>query len=142
MLLLLFFSCRVVSDSFSTPWTVACLSSLSMGFPRQECWSRLPFPLPGELPDCLLGWQVDSLLLSHLGSPPYLITTFSSVQSLSRVRLFATPWIVAYQAPLSMGFPRQEYWSGLRFPSPDGTSVSCIGRWMLYHCATWDIFLM
>ena len=36
----------------------------------------------------------------------------------SRVLLFATPWTVAYQAPLSMGFSRQEYWSGLPFPSP------------------------
>ena len=39
-------------------------------------------------------------------------------KSLSRVRLFATPWTVAHQAPLSMGFSRQEYWSGLPFPSP------------------------
>ena len=38
------------------------------------------------------------------------------VRSLSRVRLFATPWTVAYQAPPSMGFSRQEYWSGLPFP--------------------------
>ena len=37
---------------------------------------------------------------------------------LSRVRLFVTPWTVAYQLPLSMGFPRQEYWNGLPFPSP------------------------
>ena len=37
---------------------------------------------------------------------------------LSRVRLFATLWTVAHQAPLSMGFPKQEYWSGLPFPSP------------------------
>ena len=42
----------------------------------------------------------------------------SKVKSLSRVRLFVTPWTVAYQAPLSMGFSRQEYWSGLPFPSP------------------------
>ena len=41
------------------------------------------------------------------------------VKSLSRVRLFATPWTVAYQASLSMGFSRQEYWSGLPFPSPE-----------------------
>ena len=34
------------------------------------------------------------------------------------VRLFATPWIVACQAPLSMGLSRQEYWSGMSFPSP------------------------
>ena len=40
------------------------------------------------------------------------------VKSLTRVRLFATPWTVAYQAPLSMRFSRQEYWSGLPFPSP------------------------
>ena len=37
---------------------------------------------------------------------------------LSRVRLFATPWTLAYQVPLSMGFSRQQYWSGLPFPSP------------------------
>ena len=40
------------------------------------------------------------------------------VKSLSRIRLFATPGTVACQAPLSMGFSRQEYWSGLPFPSP------------------------
>ena len=40
------------------------------------------------------------------------------MKSLSRVRLFVTPWTVAYQAPPSMGFSRQEYWSGLPFPSP------------------------
>ena len=40
------------------------------------------------------------------------------VKSLSRVQLFSTPWTVAYQTPLSMGFSRQEYWSGLPFPSP------------------------
>ena len=40
------------------------------------------------------------------------------VKSLSRVRLFATPWTVDFQPPLSMGFSRQEHWSGLPFPSP------------------------
>ena len=49
----------------------------------------------------------------------WLLQIFSTCgQSLSRVRLFATLWTVARQAPLSMGFPRQEYWSGLSFPSP------------------------
>ena len=42
------------------------------------------------------------------------------VKSLSRVRLFAAPWTIAYHGPLSMGFSRQEYWSGLPFPSPRG----------------------
>ena len=41
------------------------------------------------------------------------------VKSLSRVRLLATPWTAAHQAPLSMGFSRQEYWSGVPLPSPD-----------------------
>ena len=40
------------------------------------------------------------------------------VKSLSPVQLFAVPWTVVYQASLSMGFSRQEYWSGLPFPSP------------------------
>ena len=40
------------------------------------------------------------------------------LKSLSHVRLFATPWTIAYQAPLSMGFSRREYWNGLPFPSP------------------------
>ena len=39
-------------------------------------------------------------------------------QLLSQVRLFMTPWTVAHQAPLSMGFPRQEYWRELPFPPP------------------------
>ena len=39
-------------------------------------------------------------------------------ESLSQVQIFATPWTVAHQAPLSMGFSRQEYWNGLPFPSP------------------------
>ena len=42
----------------------------------------------------------------------------SKVKSLSHVQLFGTPWTVARQAPLSMGFSRQEYWSGLPFPFP------------------------
>ena len=41
------------------------------------------------------------------------------VKPLSRVQLLATPWTAAYQAPLSMGFSRQEYWSGLPLPSPN-----------------------
>ena len=74
-----------------------------------------------ELLYCLL------LLLSHF----------------SRVRLCGTPRTVAHQAPMFMGFSRQEYWTGLPFPSPgefspprDWTRVSCIGRWVLYHWAT------
>ena len=55
---------------------------------------------------------------SGASSGPLPMAGQSEVKSLSRVRLFATPWTVAYQTPLSMGFSRQEYWSGLPFPSP------------------------
>ena len=41
---------------------------------------------------------------------------------LSYIQLFSTPWTVAQQAPLSMGFPRQEYWNGLPFPAPGDLS--------------------
>ena len=47
-----------------------------------------------------------------------IMSQFCSVQSLSRIQLFATPWTVACQAPLPMGFSRQQYWSGLPCPSP------------------------
>ena len=69
------------------------------------------------------------------------------VQSLSCVQLLETPWTVAHQAPLSMGFLRQEYWSGLPFPSPGdppnpgmSSCISCIGRWILYHWVTWEMW--
>ena len=52
----------------------------------------------------------------------YFIKMKVKVNLLSRVRLFATPWTVAYQAPPSMGFSRQECWSGLPFPSPGDLS--------------------
>ena len=59
---------------FVTPWTIAHQIPLSMGFPRQEYWSGLPFPSPGDLPDpgvklASPALQADSLPLSHLGSP-------------------------------------------------------------------------
>ena len=50
-LLLLLFSHSAVFDTFVTPWTVAHQVYLSMGFPRQEYWSGLPFPSPGNLPN-------------------------------------------------------------------------------------------
>ena len=54
----------------------------------------------------------------HYHSTQVLISVLEKVKSLSHVQLVATPWTIAYQVPLSMGFSRQEYWSGLPFPSP------------------------
>ena len=55
------------------------------------------------------------------------------VKLLSRVRLFVTPWTVAYQLPPSLGFSRQEYWSGLPFPSPGDLPIPGIEPRLL-HC--------
>ena len=155
---------------FATPWTAAHQAPLSRGFPRQEYLSGLQaclhviFPTQGSNLHLLvlMHWQVGSLPLApsgvlpgdsvgkesschagDLGSIPGSGRFPSEVKSPSRVRLFATPWTVAYQAPLSMGFSRQEDWSGLPFPSPgesfqprDRTCISyvpCIGNRILYH---------
>ena len=65
------------------------------------------------------------------------------VRACCHVRLFATAWAVAHQAPLSMGFSRQEYWSGLPFPSPGDLpdpgieSPALAGRWGFFvFCLT------
>ena len=67
-------SCLVVSQPFAIPWTVAHQAPLSMGFSRQEHWSGLPFPSPGDLPNQGIkprspALEADSYQLSHQGSP-------------------------------------------------------------------------
>ena len=62
-----------------------------------------------------------SLIFKKLAFPILELSILKSpykVESLNCVRLFETPWTVAYRAPPSMGFSRQDYWSGLPFPSP------------------------
>ena len=90
-----------------------------------ESYSLGLFSLPQWLSACTRG----TMGISAPGSLKGYITVFvlilgnfkanvGNVKSLSRVRLFVTPWTVTYQDPLSMGFSRQEHWSGLPFPSP------------------------
>ena len=67
-------------------------------------------PIPGILQARTLEWV--AIFFSNAGKWKV------KVKSLSRVWLLATPWTVAYQAPPSMGFSRQEYWSGVPLPSP------------------------
>ena len=77
-----------------------------------------------------------------------LVYTFTHVCSVVHVQLFVTPWTVALQAPLSMGFSRQEYWSGLSFPSPGKSSqprdqtlisyVACSGSVFFTTSAPWE----
>ena len=76
-------------------------------------WTCIPFRLD-EGQTCLLAPQKGF----ELTAASKYKTRKGKVKSLSCVRLFATPWTVAYEAPPSMEFFRQEYWSGLPFPSP------------------------
>ena len=71
-------------------------------------------PVPGILQARTLEW----VAISFSNALKWKV----KVKSLSRVRLFETPWTAAYQAPPSMGFSRQEYWSGVPLPSPMETS--------------------
>ena len=119
----------------ATPWTAAHQAPPSLGFSRQEHWSELPFPSPVHESE---KWKWSPSVVSDSSGPHGLKPTrlprpwdfpgkstgvgaisFSSawqwkvkVKSLGRVWLFATPWTAAHQAPPSMGFSRQEYWSG------------------------------
>ena len=76
-------------------------------------------PIDGSPP----GSPVPGILQAR--TPKWVAISFSNAwkwkvkgKSLSRVQLFVTPWTAAFQAPLSMGFSRQEYWSGVPLPSP------------------------
>ena len=88
----------VMSDS-ATLWTVVRQAPLSMGFYRQKYWSRLPYPPLEDLPD-------PGIKPASLTSPRsltlYHLFQFNSVQSVSHVRLFATPRTAACQAYLSI----------------------------------------
>ena len=129
---------------FVTLCTVACHALLSMGFSRQKCWCGLLYPSPGDLPapgmklvshiSCVgcwvftisTTWEVLSVHNCSLFKPeafPFLIYKVLLPQAdqeikNSCVQLFVTPCTVAPQVPWSMELSRQEYWSGLPFPSP------------------------
>ena len=116
---------------FATLWTIACQASPSMGFSRQEYWSGLPWCPPGDLPD----QGIEPVSLTSPALADWFFTSRSTWEAHDLtcvcvcvcahahmhahcVWLFATPWTVAYQAPLSMKFSRQEYWSRLPFSTP------------------------
>ena len=80
------------------------------GFPELQAQHIGPEPL---------AWKaLPSALPTSPSTPLLLLALCVHAQSLQLCHLFATPWTVAHQAPLSMGFSRQEYWSGLPFLSP------------------------
>ena len=94
-------------------------------------------PIPGILQARTLEWVAISFSSAWKWK--------GKVKSLSRVRLLATPWTTAYEAPPSMGFSRQEYWSGVPLPSPIikistnkkwwwrcGKKVTLVHFWLIY----------
>ena len=103
-----------------------------------SCWSN-PYRGRWQVPLC--SWQ--PIPPAHASVVP------AQLCQLSCVLLFVTLWTVVHQTPLFMGFPRQEYWSGLPLPPPGESSwprnqtqvscIACIGRWnfFFYHWATW-----
>ena len=90
----------------------------------------------------ILKWRCTCLLLLSIVQSE---VKWSEVKSLSRVWLFATPWTLAYQDPQSMGFSRQEYWSGLPFPSPIHSPKKTTNRkctcWISTYKAAWINFI-
>ena len=84
------------------------------------------FPIPGILQARTLKW----VAISFSNAWKWTV----KVKSLSRVRLLATPWTAAHQAPPSMGFSRQEYWSGVPLPSPLHFPALPKRLWEIFVC--------
>ena len=167
LLLLVLFSCSVLSNSFTSPWTVSRQAPLSKGFSRRVLeWvvisisRRSSWPRDQTHRSCIGRWIIYSLSYQgnlsilyrwqnrnfkkfsnflkdaqkgNTGSSPRSFSFFISFQPyaiilccvhacvlshFSYVRLFTKLWTLPRQAPLSMGFSRQEYWSGLPCPPP------------------------
>ena len=79
-------ACLIMSNSFATPWTVTHQAPLSMGFPRQEYWSGLPFPSPEDLPNP--GFELMSPLLAGFftaGKPIIKITSIKTEETHSSI---------------------------------------------------------
>ena len=100
--------------------TESLQSCLTLCDPRDS--SPSGSPIPGILQARILEW----VAISFSNAWKWKV----KVNSLSRVWLVATPWIAAYQAPPSMGFSRQEYWSGVPLPSP----ILCTKTLLLIFC--------
>ena len=111
MLLLLLLSRFSRVRLLATPWTAAHQAPPSMGFSRQEYWSGLPLPSPFQSTWAVYNSRKTNWMKSTLAMLTCVIVLSHSVMS-----DFLTPWTVARQAPPSMGFSRQEYWSGLPYP--------------------------
>ena len=102
-----------VAIAFPNKWTAAAAKSLQSRPTLCDPIDSSPpgSPIPGILQVRTLEW----VAISFSNAWKWKV----KVNSLSHVQLLATPWTVAHQAPPSMGFSRQEYWSGVPLPSPN-----------------------
>ena len=82
-------------------------------------WRRERLPTPGFWPGELHGLYVHRVTKSQTQLNDFIYVCMYMLSHFSHVQLFVTLWTVAPQAPLSMGSSRQEYWSGLPFPTPE-----------------------
>ena len=107
----------VMSDSLWVHGLLFHQASLSMGFPRQEHWSELSFSTPGDLPNP--GIEPMSLVSPALAGRFFTTAPPGKMSVTQSCPTVCDPWTVAHQPPLSLGFSRQEYWSG-RHSLPQG----------------------
>ena len=121
--------CSVLSESLWPPWTAACQAPLSMGLSPQEYWSGLPFSPLKDLPNPRIQPTTPPspalagrFFTTEPPGKPALLLWKWKCYLFSCIPLFVTPWTVAHQAPLSMEFSRQDYWSGEPVPSPGDRS--------------------
>ena len=106
--------CLFTHSFNSMYWAAAAAAAKSL----QSC-PTLYDPIDGSPPSSTIPVILQARTLEWIAiSFPSAWKWKVKVKSLSRVRLFVTPWTAAHQAPLSMGFCRQEYWSGVPLPSP------------------------
>ena len=149
---------------FAIPWTIAHQVPLSMELSRQEYWSGLPFPSPGDLLNpghwtwvpCIEGgfftdWATREAYI-YIYFNPYVCVCvcvyICSALSLSCVQLFATPWTVVLQAPLTMGILQARILEWVTMPSSRGSSlprdqtqVSHIASRFFTSWVTWEVHI-
>ena len=116
------------------PWKYHAAAAAAAAKSLQSC-PTLCNPIDGSPP----GSPVPGILQAR--TLEWVTISFSNawkwkvkVKSLSRVRLFSTPWTAAYQAPPTMGFSRQKYWSGVPLPSPSMLSERQRNRKLISSC--------
>ena len=102
---------------FAVPWTVAYQAPPSMEFSRPECWTRLPFPSPGDLPDPGIKPRSPTLQADALLSELLLLLLLLLLSHFSRCRPCATPQAAAHQAPVpGILQARTLQWADISFP--------------------------